>query len=268
MPRWTQDDIAWNDFDPTRLTPDHLKLVKAASLTEYNAARYTQYLRNVFAGDESFAAVISDWQKDEEQHGAVLGRYAELADPSYDFAATFARFQQGYVIPVDVSQSIRGSRVGELLARCIVETGTSSFYTALGEAAAEPVLKSICKQIAADELRHYRMFLEAMRRYQPRERLSLPGRVKVALGRIRESDDDELAFAYHCANERGGDYDLRRSNAAYGALAYRVYQFHHAQRMVAMVFKATGLNPQGWLSRRTAAWAWKKMQARAGRQAA
>lgn len=268
MPRWTEDDIPWNDFDPARMTLDHLKLVKAASLTEYNAARYTQYLKNVFAGDEDFATVISDWQKEEEQHGAVLGRYAELADSGYDFAATFARFRQGYVIPVDVAQSIRGSRVGELLARCIVETGTSSFYMALGEAVVEPVLKAICQQIAADELRHYRMFLDAMRKYQPIERLSLLGRLKVTLGRIRESDDDELAFAYHCANEPGVDYDHRRSNTAYGALAYRLYQVHHTQRMVGMVFKATGLDPQGWLARRTAHWAWKKMQARAQRQAA
>lgn len=268
MPRWTQADVTWSDFDPVRLTPDHLMLVKAASLTEYNAARYTQYLKNVFAGDENFAAIISDWQKEEEQHGAVLGRYAELADPSYDFLATFSRFQRGYVIPVDVSQSIRGSRVGELLARCIVETGTSSFYMALGEAVDEPVLKSICKHIAADELRHYRMFLDGMRKHQPIERLSLLGRLKVVFERIKESDDDELAFAYHCANEPGCDYDHGRSNAAYGALAYRLYQFHHAQRAVGMVFKATGLDPQGWLSRRAAHWAWRKMQSRVQNQAA
>jgi rubrerythrin len=267
MPRWTEDDIAWSDFDPEKLTPDHLKLVRAASLTEYNAARYTQYLKNVFAGDGDFAALISEWQREEEQHGAVLGRYAEMADPDYDFAATFSRFQQGYVIPVDVAQSIRGSRVGELLARCVVETGTSSFYTALGEAVDEPVLKAICNLIVADEFRHYRMFLEAMRKHQPIERLSLIGRLKVALGRVRESDDDELAFAYHCANEPGIDYDLKRSNTAYGALAYRLYQIHHVQRMVAMVFKATGLDPQGWLSRRVARWAWKKMQSRALRTA-
>ncbi|PKU25356.1 acyl-ACP desaturase [Telmatospirillum siberiense] len=267
MPRWTQDDIPWDDFDPARLQPDHLKLVKAASLTEYNAARYTQYLKNVFAGDDDFAAIIAGWQAEEEQHGAILGRYAELADPAYDFSATFERFRDGYVIPVDVSQSIRGSRVGELLARCIVETGTSSFYMALSEASDEPVLKAIAKHIAADELRHYRMFLDGMRKHQPIERVSLPGRLRVVLGRIRESDDDELAFAYHCGNEPGEDYDRLRSNTAYGALAYRIYRFPHAQRAVGMVFKATGLNPQGWLARQTARWAWRKMQARVLRAA-
>lgn len=267
MPRWTQDDIPWDAFDPSRLQSDHLKLVKAASLTEYNAARYTQYLKNVFAGDEDFAVVIAGWQAEEEQHGAILGRYAELADPAYDFATTFDRFRHGYVIPVDVSQSIRGSRVGELLARCIVETGTSSFYLAMAAATDEPVLQSIAKHIAADELRHYRMFLDSMRKHQPVERISLLGRLKVVLERVRESDDDELAFAFHCANEPGEDYVRQRSNTAYGALAYRMYQFPHTQRAVGMVFKATGLDPQGWLSRQTAQWAWRKMQARVARAA-
>ena len=44
----------------------------------------------------------------------------------------FAR--DGYKLPLDAASSVRGSRTGELIARCMVETGTSSYYTALGEA--------------------------------------------------------------------------------------------------------------------------------------
>ena len=58
-----------------------------------------------------------------------------------------------------------------MIARCIVETGTSSYYTALHEAAAEPVLQEICRRIAADELRHYRLFYKTLCAYQARERL-------------------------------------------------------------------------------------------------
>lgn len=263
MPRWSPDDIPWSRFDKTRLTPDLLKVVKAAALTENNAGRYTDYLRNVFAGDGEFAAAIATWQAEEEQHGQVLGRYAEMAEPDYDFAATFAKFTEGYVIPIDVTQSVRGSHVGELLARCIVETGTSSFYTAMGEASGEPVLKAICQRIAADELRHYRLFLDGMRRYQADEKVSLPKRIQVAIGRLRESDDDELAFAYHCANQPGKPYDRVEANQAYARLAYRLYRPHHAERAVAMIFKATGLNPQGWLARLASRWAFWKMETRA-----
>lgn len=262
MPRWTPDDIPWDQFDRNKLDPDLLALVKAASLTEYNAGRYTQYLCNVFQDDQDFQTLLEEWKLEEEQHGRVLGRYAELAEPGYDFEATFKVFKEGYVIPIDFDRSIRGSRIGELQARCIIETGTSSFYSAISEATAEPVLKEICKRIAADEFRHYKTFLGGIDKYQTIEKVGLLSRLKVTIGRLREAEDDELAFAYHCGNEPGLAYDHARCNAAYAARAYRVYGFHHAQRAVGMIFKATGLKPHGWLDRRVTDWAWKKMKRR------
>ena len=51
------------------------------------------------------------------------------------------------------------------MARCIVETGTSSYYTALAEAAREPVLKELCRRIATDEFRHYKLFYDTLKFY-------------------------------------------------------------------------------------------------------
>ena len=138
------------------------------------------------------------------QHGDALGRWATLADPSWDYKAAFARFRAGYRIPLEAEASMRGSRTGELIARCMVETGTSSYYTALGEATAEPVLKQICRLIAADEFRHFKLFYDHMRRWLAREHIGLPRRLRIAAGRIGETEDDELAFAWHCANEPAG----------------------------------------------------------------
>jgi len=53
---------------------------------------------------------------------------------------------------------VRGSRSGELIARCVVETGTSSYYTAIADATDEPLLKTYAGHIASDELRHYKLF--------------------------------------------------------------------------------------------------------------
>ena len=94
---------------------------------------------------------------------------------------------------------MRGSRAGELVARCIVETGTSSYYTALMEAADEPVLKEICRNIAADEHRHYKLFYDHLRRYLTAEKIGRWRRVAVAISRMRESEDDELSYAYFAA---------------------------------------------------------------------
>ena len=85
----------------------------------------------------------------------------------------FDRYRAGYSVKTDADASIRGSRTGELIARCMVETGTSSYYTALAEATGEPVLKQVCKLIAADEYRHFKLFYDHMRRYLSRENLGM-----------------------------------------------------------------------------------------------
>ena len=87
-----------------------------------------------------------------------------------------------------------------MIARCIVEIGTSSYYSAMREAAAEPVLQEICRRIAADELRHYRLFYKNLDRYLARERLGRAARLRIALRRVAEAEDDELAYAYYAAN--------------------------------------------------------------------
>ena len=265
MKNWTLDDIAWSGFDRSKVDPDLLKLVKAAALVEHNGYDYAIYLNNVFGDDPEFRAAVDAWAREEVQHGEALGRWAMMADPAWDFAAAFKKFTDGYKLPLDATTSIRGSRAGELMARCIVETGTSSYYAALNEATDEPVLKQICRNIAADELRHYKLFYTYLQRYLDREGLNGWQRFKVTLGRIGESEDDELAYAYFAANHPSEHYDRKRFTRAYARRAYAVYRRHHIERGIAMVLKATGLTPNGRLSRWLTALACWFMQVRVRR---
>jgi rubrerythrin len=265
MGNWTLDDIPWERFDRNKVDPEILRIIKAASLVEQNGGDYAVYLCKVFADDGDFQAVARRWGDEEIQHGQALGRWAMMADPDFNHAAASARFTAGFRVPLEAAQSVRGSRAGELVARCIVETGTSSYYTALAEATSEPVLKAICQHIAADELRHYKLFYTHLRRYLAADRIGLWGRLKVALGRIAESEDDELAYAYYAANENAAPYDRRRSANAYARRAYAVYRWHHVERGLAMVFKAVGLKPHSRLNLFVARIAWWGMQRRAQR---
>ncbi|MBI5165644.1 MAG: ferritin-like domain-containing protein [Magnetospirillum sp.] len=267
MPVWSPDDIPWQDFDSARLDPDILMVVKAAAMVERNAADYTHYLRNVFSSDPSFLPIAAEWEVEEVQHGDILGRYAQMADPAFDFPAAFKRFVDGFRIDLAATASVRGSLTGELLARCIVETGTSSLYSALRDATDEPVLKAICHRIAGDEFRHYKTFYEMMKGYHGREGIGLFRRVMVAVGRIAETDDDELAFAWHAANDPAGTaYNRLRCSRAYARRAFRHYQPKHAERAVNMVMKAVGFDPQGWLGAMAKAFAWRKMRGLAAQQ--
>src|SRR6202012_1713504 len=94
---------------------------------------------------------------------------------------------------------VRGSRRGEMIARCVVESGTSSYYSAIRDATDEPVLKEIAGRISADEYRHYKLFYDVLNK-QDEPEMSFPKRLWVAIGRVTESNDDELAYAYYAAN--------------------------------------------------------------------
>lgn len=247
---WTLADIPWRQFDASKVDPDILKVVKAAAMVEHNGRDYSAYLCSVFDGDPEFQNVARSWAEEEVQHGKALAAWARLADPDFDFEACFKRFTDGYKIPIDSKTSVRGSRSGELVSRCIVETGTSSFYGALMEASEEPVLKAICRNIAADEHRHYKLFYDNLRRYLKLEEVGRWKRLLVAVGRIREgNNDDELPYAYFAANTATeARYDRRRYAAAYSCRAFASYKKRHVQRAVAMVLKAVGLSPNGRLN--------------------
>jgi len=245
---WSLDDIDWSRFDAAKVTPDLLAVIKTAAMVERNGSDYARYLHSVFRDDPAFCEAASEWAVEEEQHGHALGRWAALADPAFNMDESFKRFTAMYKIPVDAQTSVRGSRTGELCARCVVETGTSSFYSALRDAVDEPVLKQICKNIAADEFRHYQLFYRHMERYlaAPGEGGSTWERFKVAFTRFREADDDEIASAYFAGNGLEGPYDRARANAAYGERAFGFYQKRHVRRAGHMFAQAAGFSPDGW----------------------
>jgi len=273
---WTLDDIPWASFDATKVEPELLAAVKAASLVEYNAPDYVGYLKRIFR-DSSAETLesIEKWGDEEAQHGRALGRWAEVADPTFDFKAAFARFQAGYRpshLTGDDLVSIRGSRRGEMIARCVVESGTSSFYSAIRDATEEPVLRDIAGRIAADEFRHYKLFYETLQAEKEPE-LPFWRRLYVALSRVNESDDDELAYAYYSANisaERAATVPYRRGMfaGAYHRKALTLYRRHHIRKLVQMVAKAVGADPQGRVAAMTGAVLWRLLRLKVGFAAA
>ncbi len=203
---WTLDDVQWSKFDRAKAEPWMVAAIKAAALVEFNAPDYVSYLKRVFkdAGADGTLDAIEQWGCEESQHGRALGRWAEMADPDFKLEEAFERFRAGYK-PEHFSApdgvSIRGSRRGEMIARCVVESGTSSYYTAIKDSTEEPVLREIAGRIAADEFRHYKLFFETLHA-QDEPDLPFWKKLMVAVGRVTESDDDELAYAYYCANVR------------------------------------------------------------------
>lgn len=241
--RWHLEQFDWSAVVPARVTPGLLQTVKTAALVEANSADYVVYLRNVFRDDNAFVAAAELWGEEEALHGAALARWAQAVDPTFNFDAALARFRAGYQLPLDASESVRGSRTGELVARCIVESGTCSFYSAMRDYSPDPVLRAICHCIAQDEAGHYQLFATHLQRYQQAEPISFLRRLRVALGRVDETGDDELAYAFFSANvppdtER---YDRKRCASAYWHRAMALYQPRHLLAAARMIVKAAGV---------------------------
>jgi hypothetical protein len=266
---WNLDEVPWTAFDPSKVDPAMLAAVKAAALVEFNAPDYVAYLKRVFRNSGTGTlAWIERWGAEEAQHGRALGRWAEMADPSFKLQEAFARFRKGYTPPhlaeTSADASIRGSRRGEMIARCVVESGTSSYYSAMRDATEEPVLQEIAGRIAADEYRHYKLFYDTLNK-QSEPDISFWRKLWIAIGRIRESDDDELAYAYYCANvpladEAANPYKRKKYTRLATAAGMTIYRRRHIQKLVQMVVKVIGANPHGWLANAVSAMLWRKLQ--------
>ena len=268
---WTLDEVSWSLFSPGAVDATMLAAIKAAALVEFNAPDYVAYLKRVFRNQPPERVTwIDQWGAEERQHGIALGRWAQMADPSFNLDEAFARFRQGYKpthFAENAVDSVRGSRRGEMISRCVVESGTSSYYSAIRDATDEPVLKEISGRISADEYRHYKLFYDVLNK-QDEPQLGFLKRVWIAIGRVTESNDDELAYAYYCANvpkeqELARPYNRKFYSRLSAKTSMAIYRRKHIQKLVQMVAKAVGADPHGKLADWGEAILWRVMQKKA-----
>jgi hypothetical protein len=249
MARWTVDSIHWENFDRSKVNADLLALAKTASVVEYNSADYVTYLRNVFKGDTEFCAAVDTWGEEEIQHGLALAKWAELADPSWNFERALERFRESFQVPLNASESIRGSRSAELVARCMVEVGTTTYYSSLRDASDEPVFKEICHLIAVDEIHHYNLFYRALPHYLQLDPLTKWERAKVAFSRAAEAEDEELLYAYAATNT---SEEIKAENLPvylreYMGRTMPLYTKKNFQKGMTLAVRAIGADHLKWL---------------------
>ena len=95
MKHWRIEQVAWDRFDPAKVDPEVVPLVKAAAMVERNGDDYALYLKRVFADDPDFQRASDAWAEEEVQHGDALGRWATLADPGWDYARRLRALPRG-----------------------------------------------------------------------------------------------------------------------------------------------------------------------------
>lgn len=132
------------------------------------AARYAQRI-----GDPDYAVAVELFIREEQRHGAMLGRFLDLAgvgrrqvdwgDRLFRAARYFITDIEAWTTPV-----------------VMVETLAVVYYNAVRRATRSPLLRSICARILADEIPHLRFQCERLallfaRRSRPALALTLLG---------------------------------------------------------------------------------------------
>ena len=218
---WSMNAIHYRDIAHEAVEDDELlfQIVASASFVEITSDLYTRNLTEYFRDDPDLVDWLAyHWEPEELQHGAALKRYVETAWPWFDWERAYAGFFAEYS-RCCLLENLAPTRALEMVARCVVETGTASFYRMLTEAAPEPVLRQIAGNIAADEVRHYKNFFYFFRRYRESENPGRTAVLRTLWDRAQEVDaeDGYMAFKHVFraskpeAEFRLADYEVFRS---------------------------------------------------------
>ncbi|BBD81142.1 ferritin-like domain-containing protein [Aerosticca soli] len=209
---WTLEsiDLARVEVAKVRHNEALFFLICSSSFIESGSDLYTRNLVEFFTGDEEVRQWLREhWEPEELQHGRALAAYIRRVWPEFDWDAAFASFWEEYraTCTLDELEPTRGL---ELVARCVVETGTATMYRALHAISDEPVLREITNNIKSDEVRHYKYFYQYFRRYREQERLGRYQVFRALLRRVREikGEDGDIALRhvyYHCYPQRRDD---------------------------------------------------------------
>lgn len=259
--RWCLEDLDFSAIghDCLRDREDLFLLVCCASFIESGADTYSRNLREYFSNDPEMGAWLREqWEMEELQHGLALKAYVNHAWPDFDWESAYSDFFAEYG-RLCVAGELEPTRGQELVARCIVEMGTTTYYQALNAVSEEPVLRKLTWLIRSDEVRHYKFFHRHILKYRELEGLHR-GQVIAALWRrmreLRQSDAD-VAFRHAVSWRYRGEAQTVSARDA-KQQAYGLMRSHYPIDLAArMALKPLLLGPrwQHWLERPTTAMA-------------
>jgi len=197
---WELEDIDFQAVDLALVRDDELLfyMLASASFVEIMSETYSSNLVAHFHGNpEAESWLQENWQREEVQHGRALKAYVQSVWPEFDWNRAHEGFRAEYSALCS-AQQLEPSRALEMVARCVVETGTTTLYRALHDYVKEPVLLRLFSNIKADEANHYtrfRHYFEAYNRIEHHGAWAIMGAIWRRVKEIR-SEDTFIAFKH------------------------------------------------------------------------
>ena len=226
---WRVEDLDFAALDPALTRDDETLffLLVSASFIETGADLYAGNLLDYYHDDAETSAWLSaHWEQEELQHGRALRTYVRRVWPEFDWETAFARFFEHYRTTCTSAQ-LEPTPALELAARCVVETGTATYYRMLLNYAREPVLRQMLDHIRNDEVRHFKHFYRYFRRHQ---QAAGHGRLRIARvlwHRLREAMNEDGYIAFHHAHAQRYPH-LPNTEATYMAFRRRINRIARA----------------------------------------
>lgn len=194
---WSLADIPFEAVEHARVRSDEALffVLASASLVESGTDVYADVLGQHFAADIELCEWLDRrWRREELQHGMALRSYVETVWPEFDWDHTFRGFHHEYAGYCSLEQ-LELTPALELVARCMIETGTSSLYKSISDYTDEPVLKHLAGCIRNDEARHYQRFLAHFHRHSHNDGSNRWQVLRALVRRLAEIDAEDADCA-------------------------------------------------------------------------
>lgn len=204
---WDLNQVPLQDIDlnAVRSREDLFYMVAGASFIEIAADLYTDNLIEYFNDQPEIMQWLADhWKFEETRHGYVLRDYTKHVWPEFDWDRAYRSFYVDYSAQC-TQEALEPTRCLEMAARCVVETGTATFYQALSGQASEPVLAHMASLIRADEISHYKHFYQYFKLYReqnPTSRLKVFGAIGRRVLEARNSDAETALWHVYMVHRK------------------------------------------------------------------
>ena len=246
---WSIEQIAFDRIAHERIAGEDtwFHVLAGASFVESLADLYTHNLLDYMEGDAEASQWLRErWEPEELQHGRALRRYVETVWPAFDWQTAFDGFCTDYR-PYCQAELLEPTRALEMVARCVVETGTSSLYGLLQQVSPEPVLSTLVGHIRNDEVGHYKYFYHFFLRYRELERPSRWQVARVIRQRVLEIGQEDAYLALknaHAVRHPGQTFslqDFQRFQHTAGHWARTHYPYEMTVKMLVKPLRLPGL---------------------------
>ena len=222
---WRIEDIDFSAIDRSAIahSEDLFFLLMSASFIETGSDTYATNLAEHYAAWPEVASWLKDhWEAEELQHGQALRAYVEAVWPDFPWQQAYDSFFAEYSQLCTMEELYPDPRL-EMVARCVVETGTTAYYHTLRELSTEPVLSELLGNIRNDEVSHFKHFLKYFKEMQDQSPVGRTSIAKALYGRLKElrESDTEIALRHVWAHK--GSY-FADSTTSFEGMAKRIYQ--------------------------------------------